>query len=92
MADAYENFFYVFTSGDREVVKHVSDPGVPANVPLRMYYIPNAGGKVATAQEAVNRGDYSKTSPFKNSYRVILQNLAVLGTPTALMLGASISS
>jgi hypothetical protein len=82
MANAYQNFFYVFTSSGKDVVKHVSDPSVPADVPLRMYYIPAADGLVAKAQEAVTKGDFSRWSPYVDSYRVILQNLAVLGTPT----------
>lgn len=82
MVSAYPNFFYVYTSPNLvDVAKHVSDPTVPSNVGLRLYYIPAANGSVATAQQAVTNGDFSDWSPYKASYRVNLANKAVLGTP-----------
>lgn len=81
MADAYPNFFYVYTSDGVDIVKHVSDTSVPTDLFLRMYYIPAAKGSVAVAQAAVTNGDFSAWSDFKNSYRVLLKNRWTLGTP-----------
>jgi hypothetical protein len=47
-----------------------------------MYYIPAAAGSVVTAQSAVLNGDFSQWSPYKDSYRVLLANRSILGTPS----------